>query len=217
MVGNHVTRAYQWACGRLYHELAWSYDVVSWLVSLGQWNAWRRLALEHVRGPQVLELGIGTGKLLAELARREFRVVGIEPSSAMHMVAAGNLRRRALYPGRVQARAQFLPFADETFDSVVSTFPAPYILEPVSLAECKRVLRPPAEYAEGGRLVIVGLWVQLRHRRLRPLVPLFYGAPGAAWLDRLQKNLTEMGMESSISERAVGFGCVGVVTARRKG
>jgi len=34
---NRVGRLYVWATERLYQELAWAYDGVSWLVSLGHW------------------------------------------------------------------------------------------------------------------------------------------------------------------------------------
>ena len=38
----------------LYHELAWSYDLVAWLVSCGQWQNWGRAALPYLVGECVL-------------------------------------------------------------------------------------------------------------------------------------------------------------------
>ena len=52
-----VGTAYLWLCRRLYHELAWSYDIVADLVSAGQWDAWRRSVL----GPGAGHGGGGTG------------------------------------------------------------------------------------------------------------------------------------------------------------
>jgi len=82
-----------WATYRLYHEFAWAYDVVSWLVSLGHWAGWRRIALDHVIGRRVLEVGFGTGELLIEMACRDLHVYGLECSPAMQRVTARKMVR----------------------------------------------------------------------------------------------------------------------------
>ena len=54
----------------LYNEMAFTYDWVSWIVSLGQWRAWQRSALEHITAPpgtRVLELAHGTGNMQIDL------------------------------------------------------------------------------------------------------------------------------------------------------
>lgn len=48
-----------------------------------------------------------------------------------------------------RARAQDMPFQDEVFDSLVSTFPSSFILDPRAQREMVRVLAP------GGHLVVV--------------------------------------------------------------
>jgi ubiquinone/menaquinone biosynthesis C-methylase UbiE len=133
----------------LYHELAWSYDLVAWLVSFGKWQAWGRTALPHLVGERVLELGHGPGHLLAALAKQGFRPVGLDLSPQMGRLARRRFRRAGMVATLVHGRAQTLPFPVHTFDSVVATFPTPYILDPATLAEVVRVLRPE------GRLVIV--------------------------------------------------------------
>jgi ubiquinone/menaquinone biosynthesis C-methylase UbiE len=52
----------------LYHELAWSYDLVSWLASRGLWRRWQQAALAYlpVEG-RFLEVGFGPGHLLLDL------------------------------------------------------------------------------------------------------------------------------------------------------
>jgi ubiquinone/menaquinone biosynthesis C-methylase UbiE len=45
--------------------------------------------------------------------------------------------------------AQYLPFPDETFDTLISTFPSEYIFDPRTLAEAQRVL------AADGRFIIL--------------------------------------------------------------
>lgn len=156
-------RAYGWGTHQLYNKLAFVYDPVASLVSGGRWDAWRRLALDYVDGVDILEVGFGTGELLMALAGAGRRVVGAELSAAMHRVTARKLARRGLSIPRLRASTTALPFASGAFDSVVSTFPADYILQPATLAEVARVLRST------GRLVIVGLIVELPPSPFRPL------------------------------------------------
>ena len=161
---------YAWACERLYAELAWSYDWVSWLVSLGRWSQWRALALHYVVGEQILELGFGTGELLLAMHRQGRQVVGLELSTAMHNQVNCKARRQGLAAPRLQARAQATGLATGAFDTIISTFPAPYIFDPATLAECRRLLRPQ------GRLVVV-LGVSAGPQSWHRLIPLFYSSP----------------------------------------
>lgn len=133
----------------LYHQLAWSYDMVSWSVSLGHWRNWQRAAMRYARCPLVLDLAFGTGNLLLDCCAAGMTPVGIDLSSQMARIARRKLCSRGLPLRLVRGRAQTLPFADATFDSVISTFPAEFILERATVEEATRVLLP------GGRLVIV--------------------------------------------------------------
>jgi len=136
-----VTRFLAW----LYTRGAWAYDLVAALVSLGRWKAWvRGMALwpEAEPGAWVLELGFGPGYLQAELARQGFRAVGVDISPYMARRAWRHLQAQHLSPRLVLARAQGLPFPDATFHRVVATFPTEYILDPQTLHEVARVLRP---------------------------------------------------------------------------
>lgn len=219
---NLVKWLYAWACERLYAELAWSYDHVSWLVSLGRWDRWRTFAADYAQGTHVLEIGFGTGELLPHVARRVAVTVGLELSPAMQQQTAQKLRKRRVSIPRVQARAQAMPFAAGAFDTIIATFPAPYIVEPATLQECARLLRQPASAAPGGRLaggrlVIVGLWVALEERWWSRWAPLFYGRPSPQWVDQLSARLAAAGFRSVMSERTDGPVRVGIVVAERIG
>ena len=128
----------------LYHELAWTYDLVAWLVSFGQWKAWGRAAIPRLRGPRVLELAHGPGHLLVAMTRAGFTPVGLDLSPQMGRLAQAGLRRVSSpvsAPGLVRARAQAMPFRSGMFDSVVSTFPAEFIVQAETLKEIARVLK----------------------------------------------------------------------------
>jgi ubiquinone/menaquinone biosynthesis C-methylase UbiE len=192
----------------LYNEFAWAYDGVAWGVSAGRWAQWRRIGLDATRGGRVLELGFGTGALLAEGARRGHAMTGLELSPAMQRIAARRLARAgpAGVP-RVQGDACAMPFSPAAFDSVIAAFPAPYVLDPAALAECARVLRP------GGRLVIVGLWVTPRAAWLRRLLPVFYGAPGADLFGAVEARLRAAGFALTRRDVPSAWADVGLIVA----
>lgn len=98
--------------------------------------------LDAARGAdRVLELGVGTGRLLAQV-RAPVRV-GVDVAPAMLAQARGRGLLLALADG------ERLPFADRTFDAVVAGKGVLRYLDPGrALAEAARVLRP------GGALAV---------------------------------------------------------------
>jgi len=136
---------------RLYNEFAWAYDRVSYLVSRGEWRWWQQAAFPRLQGPRILEIGFGTGGLLSEMRSQGYLCYGVELSPSMLRIA----KRKGVKAPLCQARAQDMPFQDGAFDSLVSTFPSSFILDPRVQREMVRVLAP------GGRLVVVNegrLW-----------------------------------------------------------
>ncbi|MCF6325053.1 MAG: methyltransferase domain-containing protein [Gammaproteobacteria bacterium] len=99
-------------------------------------------------GEYLLDIGCGTGALLAAVEQRypETVLAGIDPTSEMLDVAGERLSNRVQLQ---QGWASTLPFADDTFDLIVSCNMFHYIREPmVALKEMKRILKPT------GRVVI---------------------------------------------------------------
>lgn len=130
----------------LYHQFAFAYDLVAATVSLGRWKDWVMSALPFIEGRRVLEIGHGPGHLQRILLDRDLVAVGIDESRQMGFLARRNTNGSALL---ARGLAQRLPFPDSTFDTLVATFPAEYIFDPVTLTEAHRVLR------ENGRFVIL--------------------------------------------------------------
>jgi SAM-dependent methyltransferase len=92
---------------------------------------------------RVLDLACGPGLVVAAAAKRGALPVGLDFSSAMVALA------RAERPGIrfEEGDAEALPFADGSFDAVVSNFGVHHVAEPVkAVREAYRVLGP------GGRL-----------------------------------------------------------------
>jgi ubiquinone/menaquinone biosynthesis C-methylase UbiE len=130
----------------LYNEMAWTYDSVSWLVSMGDWRNWQQAAMPFVQGPNVLEIGHGPGHMLLALRQAGFRVVGLDLSPYMGRQAQKRLTHEVpLIQGDVMA----LPLKTAVIETVLATFPTDYIVDPVTLLSVSRVLK------ENGRFVIV--------------------------------------------------------------
>jgi ubiquinone/menaquinone biosynthesis C-methylase UbiE/catechol 2,3-dioxygenase-like lactoylglutathione lyase family enzyme len=142
----------------------WTKDVADYLPhferTAAEWDAsydapttrghWQRARLEAAvrlvgQGPgALLEVGVGSGRLLARLAERGWEVVGIDAAPRMLELA------RERVPGaRLEvARVEELPFEDASFDAVVAIGVLEYSELEASLRELARVLRP------GGRAVL---------------------------------------------------------------
>lgn len=134
----------------------------------------------------VLDLGTGTGRILALLAPRASRAVGFDASHAMLQVARANLERvkTAAGGGRVDLRQgdmHVLPFERDSFDVVVVHQVLHFLDDPArALKEATAALAP------GGRLVVVDfaphelefLRAEHAHRRLG-----FAAGQVAGWLE----------------------------------
>src|SRR5215472_6638389 len=119
------------------------YRFASTVPFAGQWRSWQRLTLPRLRGHDVLELGCGLGDLLADMLAAGYNCRAVEHSPAMVSAASDTLRKRKVGSSThvIQGSAQSLPFSDETFDNVVSTFPSEYIYDRDTISEIRRVLR----------------------------------------------------------------------------
>ena len=105
----------------------------------------RRALLAQARG-RVLEIGAGTGHNLELYGPEVTELVLTEPERAM----VKRLRARAGAREIVEAPAEALPFADDSFDTVVSTLVLCTVRDPDrAISEIRRVLRPD------GRLLVL--------------------------------------------------------------
>jgi ubiquinone/menaquinone biosynthesis C-methylase UbiE len=110
-------------------------------------------------GPgDVLDVGMGPGRLCAELERRGWTVYGVDSSEEMVEFA----RRRLPAAGERLQRAEIehLPFPNERFDAVAATGVLEYADLRCALEEVARVLRPEgrAVLSYPNPQAIYGIW-----------------------------------------------------------
>ncbi len=179
----------KWVFETLYNN-RYLYRFASTVPFAGQWHVWQRLVLTRITGNDVLELGCGLGDLLADMIEAGYQCRAVEHSPEMVAAARDTLQRREL-GGKaevIQGSAQHLPFADASFDTVVSTFPSEYIYDPDTIDEVARVLRP------GGRLVVIEGANLLPVGFLQPfllLIQMLVYGPSAVFGPRHRQNLDE--------------------------
>ncbi len=115
----------------------------------------RVVALAELQpGESVLDVGCGTGSLAIVAKERvgaAGRVCGIDPSVSLLAGARRKAARRNLAIDFQRGVIERLPFADQSFDAVLSTIMMHHLPDDIKrqgLAEIARVLKP------GGRLLI---------------------------------------------------------------
>jgi demethylmenaquinone methyltransferase / 2-methoxy-6-polyprenyl-1,4-benzoquinol methylase len=133
----------------LFGGLAPEYEKALDLATVLQDRYWKKWVAEkaELRGSdRVLDVGCGTLVLEERLLPAGCGVVGLDLTD--RMLRVGQRKRLANVMALVNGDAESLPFADETFDAVVSCYVAKYVALGRLVAELARVVRP------GGRVVL---------------------------------------------------------------
>ena len=140
----------------MFDAIAWRYDRLNHLLSLGLDRVWRRRAIRELAlqdGDRVLDVCTGTGDLAVEaLKGRRVSVLGVDFAGEMLKHALEKVRRGGMDDRIRLARgdATRLPVPDAAYDAAMVAFGIRNVADPsAALREMSRALRP------GGRLVIL--------------------------------------------------------------
>jgi len=205
----------------LYHQFAFAYDLVAATVSVGQWKNWISSILPLIKGTHILEIGHGPGHLQRILLTlrhgsgqdRNLFAVAIDESAPMGFLAKRNTDGKA---NLTRALAQGLPFADSAFDTVISTFPADYIKDPLTLSEVKRCL------SDGGRFIVLPVALQMGRKPLDRLMSLLFRVTRQSPVNPLEEvkeslsiPFAEAGFEVDVQELQVKSSLLLVIIAKR--
>ncbi|MBT8442646.1 MAG: metalloregulator ArsR/SmtB family transcription factor [Gammaproteobacteria bacterium] len=129
----------------------------------------------------VLNVGSGAGNLLCQLGRRAQRIVGVDNSRRMRLLARSRAHQSGISNCTVRnGELGQLPFDDHSFDVVVLDEVLGAVTDRmIGLREANRVLR------SGGRLIIAD--------RLQPVARQLTTAGGAMIENQLTAELSELG------------------------
>ncbi|TMF60230.1 MAG: methyltransferase domain-containing protein [Chloroflexi bacterium] len=139
---------------RIFSGIGATYERAGALLSFGQDARWRARLVDSVRaapGDVVLDVATGTGLVARAVSERYgCEVVGLDPSGDMLSAAVARNGHIPL----VRARAESLPFPDESFDHLTFTYLLRYVDDPAAtMRELARVVRP------GGSIVALDFGV----------------------------------------------------------
>jgi demethylmenaquinone methyltransferase / 2-methoxy-6-polyprenyl-1,4-benzoquinol methylase len=145
------------------HANADSYDLIVRLATFGQDIAWKHEIIRVIsHRSQILELACGTGILSSMLAQRRKSVAGIDLTFEYLLTL-----KRKLNAPIAQGTAEVLPYRDESFDAMVSSYLAKYVDVQKVIDECWRVLRP-------GGIVVFHDFTYPRGRLIRNLWKIYF-------------------------------------------
>ncbi len=130
-----------------YDRIASVYDWLEFPMEKLTFRKWRKLIWSHVQGPNLLEVGVGTGKNIPYYPAG-LEITGIDLSEKM--LKRAKLRARndseETQPSLVQMDVQDLDFPENHFDTTLTTFVFCSVTNPiVGLKEINRVTKPDGE------------------------------------------------------------------------
>lgn len=174
---------------QMFAQIAPTYDRMNRLMSLGMDQSWRRTLIRQCElppGGRLLDVGTGTGDIAYEAMDMHPSVQAYGADFTYEMMAAGAGKVPDQWLPFAQADTFALPYADNTFDAVVSGFLLRNVVDRVAaFREQARVTKP------GGRVLcletappsntVLGPLFQFYFFRMVPLLGTLISGHGNAY------------------------------------
>jgi demethylmenaquinone methyltransferase / 2-methoxy-6-polyprenyl-1,4-benzoquinol methylase len=133
----------------MFNSIAWRYDFLNHLLSLGIDRLWRKRAIriisKHFKNPNILDVATGTGDLaITAMKLNPVKITGIDISAKMLEIGREKIKKRG-YAWKIellQADSENIPFGNDEFDVAMVAFGVRNFSDPLKgLSEMKRVIR----------------------------------------------------------------------------
>lgn len=193
-----------------YDRIAPIYDLMESPMEIFLANDWREMIWSRVKGGNVLEVGVGTGKNIS-YHPKESQVTAIDISEKMLNRAS---RKAESYEGKVELLrmdAQNMDFEDDQFGTTVATFVFCSVPDPVQgLREINRVTEP------GGQVLLLEHMrpeTELPGRLFDLLNPIVVRLVGFNINRRTVKNVEKSGLKIESVKHLTALGIVKLIEA----
>ncbi|MCX7769760.1 MAG: ubiquinone/menaquinone biosynthesis methyltransferase [Proteobacteria bacterium] len=136
----------------MFDNIASKYDFLNHLLSLGQDFYWRSVMARELyplrENSLVCDLATGTGDSAKVIAKRGFKVIGVDLSTKMLDISRKKLSNLPFIPS--VGSAYELPFKDESFDAITCSFGIRNMHSyDIALKEIRRILK------KGGKAIFL--------------------------------------------------------------
>jgi ubiquinone/menaquinone biosynthesis C-methylase UbiE len=120
--------------------------LLDWSLSAPIFAKYRQEVLADVKG-EVLEIGFGTGLNLSYYPDDIYKIVTVDPNPGVHALAQKRIQSSSIIVEHQIIGGESLPMADNSFDTVVSTFTLCSIPQvEQAIKEIYRVLKPGGKF-----------------------------------------------------------------------
>lgn len=143
--------------------------LLEWSLSAPIISKYRQEVLANVKG-EVLEIGFGTGLNLSYYPDDIYKIMTVDPNPGVHALAQKRIQSSSITVEHQIINGESLPMADNSFDSMVSTFTLcsiPNVEQ--ALKEVYRVLKPGGKFFFLEHGLSKEAQIQVWQNRLTPL------------------------------------------------
>jgi len=159
-----------------YDRLAPYFDELEGLLEGAFFKQWRQTLWQQATGPDILEVGVGTGKNFP-FYPPDARITAIDFSEKMLQRAMEKKQRDGVKVDLFLQDVESLPYADNSFDTVIATFVFCSVPHPKKgLLELYRVCKPGGQVLLLEHVLSSNKLMAMMMNAMNPLVRRVFGA-----------------------------------------